>query len=281
MPTYRDFEMLNSSLDRVGDSLLRNRMIEEQKRERETARGDRAAERAEDRTVRDRQFGLEERRVKASEQSAAASDEMRKLLLQDRKAQEAISQVRGQIDQIMSLHRSGQLSTADANARISQLKQKIEQGTSLILKESGLADFQLQDIPEKEKGESKTATIMDFEKMRGLKQAVVDARAKGDPASLAAAEAELELFETMRSRGAGDSERVTEYERDPDSGELVRSRTRSEKPGAAKADKNAAPDDKKTTGKPLTLVQAQEFLKQAGGDKNKARELARQAGFTF
>ena len=35
------------------------------------------------------------------------------------------------------------------------------------------------------------------------------------------------------------------------------------------------------TGKPLTTDQAQKFLQQAGGDKNKARALAKAAGYTF
>jgi hypothetical protein len=36
-----------------------------------------------------------------------------------------------------------------------------------------------------------------------------------------------------------------------------------------------------SSGKKITMEQAKEFLSQAGGDKAKARELARKAGFTF
>ena len=273
MATIAEVELMNRGFDRMADTLLRKRMLEEQAKERETARGDRRAEREQERGFRERGQALEARRVAASEKSAGANDEMRKILLEDRKTQAAIGQVRNQINDVTARHRAGQISTAQANAQITRLKSSIEEGTNLILKESGLADFTLQDVPEKERGEFNTAATANAKRLGELRSAVVDAQAGGDPVKLKAAEQALEDFQSLAK--AGDSERVTEYERDPETGDLVRSRTRSEKAGAQPAARPAA------GGKQLTMDQAKKFLADAKGDKTKARELARQAGFTF
>ncbi len=50
--------------------------------------------------------------------------------------------------------------------------------------------------------------------------------------------------------------------------------------GAPAAPKPAAPPPA-PAGKPISKEQAMEFLRQAGGDRQKARELARQGGFSF
>lgn len=61
----------------------------------------------------------------------------------------------------------------------------------------------------------------------------------------------------------------------------------SKVPGAPKVDPakpkfgGSAVRFKPKGGKPLTKEKAQQFLQQAGGDKNKARALAKQAGYTF
>lgn len=273
MATVQEVELMNRGFDRMADTLLRKRMLEEQARERAMDRDQKRADRAQDQTFRERSLGLDERRVAASEKSAAASDEMRKLLLEDRKTQEAIGQVRNQINDVTQRHRAGQISTAQANAQIARLKTSIEQGTKLILKESGLADFTLQDIPREEKGQMETAGTRNLAKRLELEQAI--ARAK-TPEEKLMAERALELWKEERGGAGGETERVTEYERDPETGDLLRSRTRSEKATAAPATGAAG-----KPGKPLTLDQAKQFLAKAGGDKAKARELARQAGFTF
>lgn len=51
--------------------------------------------------------------------------------------------------------------------------------------------------------------------------------------------------------------------------------------GQTSAPPASAPPATPTPSKPLSREQAAQFLQQAGGDKAKARELARQAGFTF
>lgn len=191
--TIQEAELLNRSFERLGESLLRNRMLKQQREERE------------------RSFGLDERRVSAAEKSATANEDMREALLQDRQAQAAIGKMRQQVDRITGLHRAGQISTAEANQRLATLREKITGSVELMLRESGLADITLQDVPRAPKGEFNTAATANARRLGELRDALVNAQAGGDAQAIARASQELEDFQALAQRGGAEEyETVTE-----------------------------------------------------------------------
>jgi ribosomal protein S20 len=124
----QDIELLNTSLDRLGDSLLRERMMKEQK----SARADESA-------FRERQFGLDERRVSASESQASEAAEMKKMLMENQQSQQALANLQQAYQSIAKDYDSGVIDQPEANRRAKALVDKIKLGTDALLQASPFA----------------------------------------------------------------------------------------------------------------------------------------------
>ena len=120
--------MVNQSLDRLGDSLLRERMNQQDQTNRETARGDRKAE-------LDVQTGFEERRTKAAETQASETTTLRKAFQENQQAQAAVEGLRKKRQEISRLHEGRQISTAEANRLRKKLADSLDMGNKLIKEE--------------------------------------------------------------------------------------------------------------------------------------------------
>lgn len=253
----RDISMVNDSMQRLGDTLLRERMNSQDQANRETARGDRKAE-------FDQQVGLEERRTAAAEKSAATMEDYRKQVLKDANVQKGIMNVRTQVEKIADMHKAGQINTAEANRQVKLLEKQLRDSPELLIKESGLADVNFQDVAD-DKGEFKTAPIANSKRLAELRSALVDAEAGGNPKNVADARQALEDFQALtRSAGSGVSETRHEYDTDPDSptaGKLLRSLHGKIE---GQADKPSAVTKPAANAKRPTRAKAREYVDKFG-----------------
>lgn len=256
----QDFQTVLGQVDNVGDTLLRNRM-----------NADAKAERGLDRNLRERMFTEQQAGRQATEQATA---DWRKESARDRRIQAAIHN-----------NASGTMDDASRN----EFNQWIDNDPELRF--SGL---NLKAPPAKEAaGTMETSQTRNAAELRKLQQQVASALT---PEAKAQAEQELADFKGLLPGR-------TEPEEKPDAGamtalnelqrawaEAVKKNTPEEADRIARSIEATRqkwginPGKAATVGaaaKPLDANTAKELLKQAGGDKAKARELAKQRGYTF
>lgn len=94
-----------------------------------------------------------------------------------------------------------------------------------------------------------------------------------------------EFMDSVRSAADHLNLDMTEVQKDPGMLDSLINSVSSAAPGAVSPAKpkfrGTSPRFSPKAGRPLSKDKAQEFMQQAGGDKNKARKLATQAGYTF
>lgn len=283
MPSYRDVEMLNSSIDRLGDSLLRNRVLDEQKRERETARSDRKNEFDATRQDRRREF-----------------DETQRARGQQYDAQKAHWQKLEEATKLQTTLRSAAAQAAAMKESMALLGAQVREGKITNEEATQFWVSSLEEHPEiagqfKNTPQFKTITSGKFDwAVVGKPKPLANAQPADVETDAAAAELEalaaklpdgaekstlLSRAKSLRS-GIGRQdptayvEETEVVERDDYERPLV---TRKRRIPADQTNSGA----KKPEAKKLDLATAQALLKEAGGDKEKARELARQRGYVW
>jgi hypothetical protein len=120
---YRDAELLNGSIDKLGDSLLRNRMLEEQKLERGDAKN-----------FREQQLGIEQQRVDGQ-------TKLREQMLQSEQGKKAIADLHGAYEQISKDYQAGVIDKTEANRRAKSIVDHLKMGTDVVLKASPFAQM--------------------------------------------------------------------------------------------------------------------------------------------
>jgi hypothetical protein len=274
-----DLSLVLNQVDNVGDTLLQNRMLKQRKEERTEDMGVRSKERTEDMGMRERMFTEQQATRKATEQATA---DWRKETARDRRIQAAI-------------HNNASGTMDDASR--TEFNQWIDSDPELRF--SGL---NLKAPPPKDaKGTMETSQTRNHAELKKLQEQI---RSATTPAAKAQAEQDLADFkgllpgrETPETKpDAGAMTALNELQRswaeevknnNPEEADrIARSieATRAKwniNPGGPAGAAGSKPAAAPAAGKPLDAATAKQLLQEAGGDKNKARELAKQRGYTF
>jgi ribosomal protein S20 len=127
---YQDVQMVTSSLDKLGDSLLRNRMMQDQQK----ARG-------EDRELRDKDFALREREVTGRDEDRTENRKLREQVMASQQSQQALGQLQSAYDSIARDYDRGVIDRAEANRRAKALVDQIKSAPEMLLSASPFASM--------------------------------------------------------------------------------------------------------------------------------------------
>jgi ribosomal protein S20 len=127
---YQDVQMVTSSLDKLGDSLLRNRMMQDQQK----ARG-------EDREFKEKEFGLREREVTGRDEDRTENRKLREQVMASQQSQQALGQLQSAYDSIARDYDRGVIDRAEANRRAKALVDQIKSAPEMLLSASPFASM--------------------------------------------------------------------------------------------------------------------------------------------
>lgn len=126
--TYKDAELLNSSINRLGETLLNNRMLD-----------DRKAEAAARDNLGQQQLSIEQQRMEATTKDADAQTKLREQMLQTDQGKTAMANLQGAYEQITKDYQAGVISKDEANRRAKSVINQVKMGSDLLLKASPFA----------------------------------------------------------------------------------------------------------------------------------------------
>lgn len=282
MPTVAEMELLNRAMGDLSGTFQRNRLMSEDARSRRVREsmekellGQRRSEFDQTTGQRKKEFEAEQTHRKSQADALEAHRKRLEAIQATRRADERQAKV---LEFLGDMNKSGQLTDdglATLNAKFSEM-----------LGAAGLGVKLFRVAPAKDSAFN-TRAGRNLELAESYRQRAADALRNGGGS-------EAERFRAIAERlergvgPEGDSEPgadLTVPVRDPATGEEVGTVRRRVPAGQLDAEMQrltgggaaAAP----AGSKELTAEKAREFLKQAGGDKAKARELARQAGYKF
>ena len=275
-----DLSLVLNQVDNVGNTLLQNRMLKQRKEERAEDMGVRSKERAEDMGMRERMFTEQQATRKATEQATA---DWRKETARDRRIQAAIhNNASGTMDDA-SRNEFNQWIDSDPELRFSGLNLKApppkdapgQMETSQTRNHAELKKLQEQ-IRSATTPEAKAQAEQDLADFKGL----LPGRDKPEEtkpdsgAMTALTELQRSWAEAVKNNNPDEADRIAR------SIEATRAKWNINPGGAAAAGSKPAATPA-AAGKPLDTATAKQLLQEAGGDKNKARELAKARGYTF
>jgi hypothetical protein len=258
---YRDAELLNSSIRNLGDSLLRERMFKEEKQERATSR-------QENKDYRDKQLGLEQERLNITKTGAAAS-------MQDRTKATAQRTFGDTVDMMGGWVKDGIVDPQVAQDKLKATFEQMSPDQQALIRDHPAIVAILDDEPIWQKPPARElsprSAPADVEVDAAASRLEAQAASEADPA---VKDVLLSRAKKLRSGiGREDPADYIEEIEHKDFDEATGRPTRTVR--------RRIPAGQVGAKKELTLEQAQKFLQEAGGDKVKARELARKAGYTF
>jgi len=220
MATIAEVELMNRGFDRMADTLLRKRMLEEQAKERamnrDQAQADRTESarrfdvtRADTQEYRSGQLQLDADRLTALQQQTQLGEKL--------KRSAALSKdLHSSLAMFGELARSGQYSNEELNGFFLQsldeagpeLKQQLLQNPQFKAVAAGKVDWKTVKAP-KEAGEFNTAATRNLDKRLELEMALAQAQT---PEEKLMAERALELWKEERGGSGGDNAYQTETE---------------------------------------------------------------------
>lgn len=320
MATYRDVEMLQNSMQGLTDTLLRKRMMEQQEKDRKTAetqrreavtyqqgrdavQDQRAADQAKRQADRDAEeakwrnrsaddaerrhqdaMTRQDRDAEARAQDKRDMQALQETFKKNSAAMSQVNQINSSVQEIRQGVASGVISPDDGNAQIKALHRQMKIANEALIGMTPLAVFNdnpdanifqakpgkpenpdMVDVTEKNDGTKEARYKLDKTEF-GIQKAIGDLKRQADELTAQKKAGTLSTFgEKALQENIAKQLAITKA-------------WETEKAKGAGQTATAAPA---TAAKPLDPETAKKFLQQAGGDKNKAREMARQAGFTF
>lgn len=245
MPTIAEVELMNRGFDRMADTLLRKRMLEEQAKERDAQRGERERERTDTQAWRGEQLQLDRDKMAALERKTQLGEKFKRM-------SEASEDLRSSIKLFPDLARAGGYSNEELSSYLvqsakaagpeieGQLRQKAEFKPYL----EGKVDWAKLN-PAKEPGQMETAATRNLAKRLELEMAVRNAQTQEEHTN---AQRALALWQEERGTRAepDEFETVTESE-EADTAPYRRTsvtykRPRGAAPSAPRATEGGAPN---------------------------------------
>lgn len=292
MATYRDWQMLNSSIKDVGDSLLQDRMMKERTKQNETEnafrnkslettdrlRRDEMASQekrafSED-TARGEQYKAQQAHWAEIEKAAQLGNTLKALGDSTDRIGKAVLFLGEQVrSKAMTNEQAVEYVKSAIESAPESIKAEMLKSPDMKAITEGKIDFSKVGAP-KPAGQMETAQTRNIAEYAKLKKSLKEAEAAGKTDEAEIIKTQIEMIRRTPNDPAA-YETVTETTEDPETGKTT---SRSRKVPAAA---NVAPQAIPQGGKQLDLKTAQDFLMKAKGDKNKAREMAKQAGYTW